>query len=221
MDPHADTEDAQLSAIVKTQAERHAAPAVLRERIVTAIRQGDAQSQQEHKSWQWRQWLNIGAAFAMGIVTSVTAIHFFTALDAQQRLAQEVVASHVRSLMATHLADVASSDSHTVKPWFAGKLDFSPPVHDLAAQGFPLIGGRLDYIDGRPVAALIYQHRQHTINVFVWPRDDHSPAPLVSFAVHGFNGTSWKDETMQYWLVSDTSAEELQQFAQRLRDAKS
>jgi len=212
-------EDAELGAILKAQAERHAAPAALRERIVTAIRDADAQPQREIKTRGWQQWLNMGAAFAMGVIASVTAVYFLTTTHAQDRMAQEVIASHVRSLMATHLADVASSDQHTVKPWFAGKLDFSPPVHDLAAEGFPLVGGRLDYIDNHPAAALIYKHRLHTINVFIWPRDDRSPAPPAAFVAQGFNVTGWQSEAMQFWLVSDLNAGELRQFARALRKA--
>lgn len=214
MDQH---EDNELSALVKTQSDRHAAPAALRERIVTAIRQADAP--RESTPQGWRQWLNLGSSFAMGVVASVTAAYFISAASAQERLAQEVVSSHVRSLMAAHLADVASSDRHTVKPWFTGKLDFSPPVHDLAGEGFALVGGRLDYLGGRPAAALIYRRRQHTLNVFVQPRDDRSPAPPASFAAQGYNVTGWKDAVMQYWLVSDLNAGELRQFAQRLRKA--
>jgi anti-sigma factor RsiW len=212
-------EDNELRALVQAQAERHTAPSELRERIATSIRQAEASSQRASQSQGWRQWLNMGAAFAMGIVASVSAGYFFSAASAQERLAQEVVASHVRSLMATHLADIASSDRHTVKPWFTGKLDFSPPVHDLAAQGFPLVGGRLDYIGGRPTAALIYQHRQHTINVLVWPRDDRSPTPPAAFVAQGYNVTGWKGEAMQFWLVSELNAGELRQFAQQLRKA--
>lgn len=212
-------EDTELSAIVKTRTDRHAAPAALRERIITSIRQADAPSRHEAKTQGWRQWLNMSAAFAVGIIASIITAYFLTTVSAQERLAHEVVASHVRSLMGAHLADVASSDRHTVKPWFAGKLDFSPPVHDLAKAGFPLVGGRLDYIGGRPVAALIYQRRQHSINVFVWPRDNRSPAPPAAFAAQGFNVTGWKDEAMQFWLVSDLNAGELRQFAQQLREA--
>lgn len=216
MDRH---EDAELSAIVKSQADRHAGPAALRERIVASIRQADALSRREAKPRGWRPWLNMGAAFAMGVVASVTAAYFLSAASAQERLAQEVVASHVRSLMAAHLLDIASADRHAVKPWFTGKLDFSPPVHDLAAEGFPLVGGRIDYLAGHPAAALIYQHRKHTINVFVWPRDARSPTPPASFAAQGFNVAGWKGEAMQFWLVSDLNAGELRQFAQRLRKA--
>lgn len=216
MDHH---EDAELGAIMKAQADRHAAPAALREGIVTSIRQAEAESRRDAQPQGWRQWLNMGAAFAMGVLASVTAAWYITAVNAQDRLAQEVVAGHVRSLMATHLADIASSDRHTVKPWFTGKLDFSPPVHDLAAEGFPLVGGRLDYIGGRPAAALVYQHRQHTINVFVMPRGERSPP--AAFAAQGFNVTGWKDQAMQYWLVSDLNAGELRQFGERLRKAAS
>lgn len=216
MDQH---EDAELSAILKAHAERHVAPPALRERIVTSVRQADTPPRREPKARGWQQWLNLGAAFAMGVIASVTAVYFLTPPHAQDHLAQEVVASHVRSLMAAHLADVASSDQHTVKPWFAGKLDFSPPVHDLADEGFPLVGGRLDYIGNHPAAALIYKHRLHTINVFVWPRDDRSPAPPLAFAAQGFNVTGWQSGAMQFWLVSDLNAGELRQFAQALRKA--
>jgi anti-sigma factor RsiW len=212
-------EDNELSALLQAHAERHAAPAALRTRIVSSIRQAEVAVPRKSSSLGWRQWLNMGAAFAMGIIASVSAVYFLTTVNAQERLAQEVVASHVRSLMATHLADVASSDHHTVKPWFAGKLDFSPPVHDFATQGFPLAGGRLDYIGDHTAAALIYHHRQHIINVFVWPRDDHAPTPPKSFSAQGYNVTGWTGGAMQFWLVSDLNAGELQQFGLQLRRA--
>ena len=131
----------------------------------------------------------------------------------QDRLTEEVQSAHVRSLMASHLTDVASSDQHTVKPWFNGKLDFSPPVDDLAAQGFPLIGGRLDYLDGHPVAALVYRRNKHDINLFVWPSADQGQELLASNK-DGYNLYHWNRSGMTYWAVSDLNPQELQSFVE-------
>jgi anti-sigma factor (TIGR02949 family) len=133
-------------------------------------------------------------------------------------IAGAVVDAHVRSLMAEHLFDVRSTDQHTVKPWFLGKLDFSPPVVDLAAAGFPLVGGRLDYVSGRPAAALVYQRQKHTINVFVWPAAG-AGAVSAERTVRGFHVRHWMRNGMAFWAVSDLNDTELTEFARALQAA--
>jgi anti-sigma factor RsiW len=136
--------------------------------------------------------------------------------DSVDAIAQEVVSGHVRALMGEHLFDVRSTDQHTVKPWFLGKLDFSPPVADLAEAGFPLTGGRLDYVAGHPAAALVYTRRQHTINVFVWPEASDAVRPPDARAIRGFHVRHWTRGSMSYWAVSDVNDADLDQFVKLL-----
>ena len=135
-------------------------------------------------------------------------------------LSEQVVSSHVRSLLAGHPADVASTDQHTVKPWFTGKLDYSPTVVDPAAKGFPLVGGRLDYLGNHPVAALVYRADRHVINLFTWPAaytQDGSDSEPVATARQGFHILHWTQGGMTYWAVSDASEDRLRQLARWLR----
>jgi anti-sigma factor RsiW len=133
-----------------------------------------------------------------------------------ESVAEDVVGSHVRALMGDHLLDVRSTDQHTVKPWFLGKLDFSPPVNDLASLGFPLAGGRLDYIAGRPVPALIYKRRDHAINLFMWPEQPATARPAEARTIRGFHMRHWTRSGMSFWAVSDLNDAELEEFVRAL-----
>lgn len=214
-------EDAELSNAIKAQATRHEAPSALRERIAAKLQAAPLIATPRPSRSLWvvlqQQWVGMGAAFAFGLILSLAVVFFHAASSDDDRVLQEVVAAHVRSLMVAHLEDVASTDQHTVKPWFSGKLDFSPPVHDLAIEGFPLAGGRLDYLNQHPVAALVYRRQLHTINLFVWPTDSTSQHEIKLMSRQGFNITAWTDSGMQYWAVSDLNAAGLKTFTQLLR----
>jgi len=132
---------------------------------------------------------------------------------ADEQVLQDVIAGHVRSLMASHLTDVLSADQHTVKPWFEGHVDSAPPVPDLTAQGFPLVRGRLDYLDNRAVAALVYKRQQHVINLFVWPAPLGAARPESMVTRHGYNLVQWTAAGMTYWAISTLNAPEMEAFA--------
>jgi len=165
-------------------------------------------------------WLLTGLAIAAALILGFFVGDAFLRRSANQNLLAEITDAHVRSLAANHLADVASSDQHTVRPWFEGKIDFAPPVEDLATAGFPLVGGRLEYLRGRPVAALVYQRRKHFVNLFIWP-GDHVTEIRDEKPQRGYNIVHWANDGMTYFAVSEISAPELRQFARDFTTALS
>jgi anti-sigma factor RsiW len=191
-------------------------PARLARHVQSAIRK-ESRSR-TRPSYSLFRWLIAAAAAAVLVIAGALAIRSIATRSAEAALAQEVVAGHVRSLMASHLTDVPSTDQHTVKPWFNGKLDFSPPVQDLASEGFPLVGGRLDYLNNQPVAAVVYQRRQHLINVFIWPSAIERSDGNDEWSRQGYNLMHWSRAGMIYWAVSDLNRAELQQFVTLLKD---
>jgi len=160
-------------------------------------------------------WLALAAAIALAAIVASSFLPRLRQPGADQLLATQLIASHVRSLMADHLTDVASSDQHTVKPWLDTKLDFAPPVVDLSSEGFPLIGGRLDYLDNRPVAALVYGRHKHFINLFVWPVASDEPKTPKTITREGYQLLHWADLDFNYWAVSDVNLDDLQLFKQQ------
>jgi len=212
----------------------HKAPTELRERIQSSLREEIAERPARNVAqdtqalfprreprprailWEtsWN-WLALAAAIIFAAIIAFTFVPRLQRPEADQFLATQLIASHVRSLMANHLTDVASSDQHTVKPWLDAKLDFAPPVVDLSQQGFPLIGGRLDYLDNRPVAALVYQRRKHFINLFIWPGETGAARPTMAMSHEGYQLLHWADPDFNYWAVSDVNANDLQTFKQQ------
>src|SRR5437867_4662599 len=208
------------------------APAKLRERIQSSLREEIAkepvrnvvedfpplfptgQRRTVPSAIPWN-WLALAAAIIFAAIITFNLMPRLQRPGSDQFLATQLIASHARSLMANHLTDVASSDQHTVKPWLDAKLDFAPPVVDLASEGFPLVGGRLDYLDNRPVATLVYQRRKHFINLFVWPATSDSAKTTKAITHQGYQLLHWVKADFNYWAVSDVNANDLQTFKQQ------
>ncbi|HEY4068899.1 MAG TPA: anti-sigma factor [Burkholderiaceae bacterium] len=209
-------DDDALSRLIHREAVRHAPPAGLAERIRAELRAAapSAAPARAAPALPWRRWLEAVLVFGAGAAVTALVLLNVALPGAIDRTGDEIAAGHVRSLLDAHLTDVASTDRHTVKPWFAGKLDYSPPVQDLADLGYPLIGGRLDVVHQRPVAALVYRDHQHVINVFVWPASEHTGK---AESLQGFSLVAWSQGGMQFWAVSDAAPQELQAFSQALR----
>ena len=245
-----------VKSAVQAHGMRYVAPDYLKKRIRIALEleQGRAQQQANQDGRrsqspelvlarpapgrnQWLPdfaWLTANWVTMSFTLTLICGVGFFILLNSylampskSELLDREVVSSHFRSLMPNHLTDVISTDQHTVKPWFTGKLDFSPPVYDLAAQGFPLVGGRLDYMQQRTVAAMVYRHHLHVLNLFVWPmssqekdnyklRDGRYTAEGSSSGMQGFHLLGWSQAGMRFEAVSDMNAQDLMEFKRLL-----
>ena len=209
----------EMSQAMAQPGVRYSAPAALRDRIEAALPKPQALPQPLAKPNR-RAVLR---GFAMGSAVSAMAATGLVAIvlrrDDVERIQSEMVSAHLRSLQAGHLTDVISTDQHTVKPWFNGRLDVAPPVVDLTAQGFTLIGGRLDYVDARAIGALVYKRRQHIINLFVaqTANTEHRPARIDT--VRGFNIRHWSERGLDHWAVSDLGKDELADFGEKFEAA--
>jgi len=201
----------ELKASIRSAAPYYTAPAQLQQSVREALHRAAAnEAAAMGRDALWR-WLAIAASILLAISVSWNIRQAQPRTTENDLVAQNILSDHIRSLIGTHLLDVPSSDQHTVKPWFNGKLDFSPEVKDFASEGFPLIGGRIEYLADRNVAVLVYRRRQHVINLFTWP----SSLPSVNeshLARNGYNLLHWTDASMTYWLASDIPMVELQQF---------
>jgi anti-sigma factor RsiW len=192
---------------------RYSAPLALRQRIEAALPQPKAAPSRR----------SVLRGFALGSAVSAMAATGLVAIvmrnDDVARVQSELVSAHLRSLQAGHLTDVLSTDQHTVKPWFNGRLDVAPPVIDLTALGFTLIGGRLDYVDARAIGAVVYRRRQHVINLFVAQTANAERLTARTSTLQGFNIRHWSDRGLNFWAVSDLGADELAEFSDKFETA--
>jgi anti-sigma factor RsiW len=215
-----------MSEAVRLKADYHTAPAWLEERIRAAIPAEPKRGPTRPAWWGWvrpagslvsaADWLRPAASFAaVALLTWVVALGILRPGE-DERITEEVLASHVRATLASRLFDVASSDQHTVKPWLSARLAFSPPVADLSKSDFDLVGGRLDYIGAQPVAVLVYKRRQHMIDVFVWPSEAQKAEQTTTR--DGFNIERFAKNGMSFWMVSDLNRDELEDLARLLAE---
>jgi len=206
----------ELTDLIRSETPHFKASPFLKTRIQATLRKEKSSS--ATIPW-WKHfsptWMFSGLAGAAAVLVILAVGIFWT-----QRiplLAQEAVVNHVRSLQVSHLVDVASTDQHTVKPWFAGKLDYSPQVVDLGPSGYPLIGGRLDVLDHRDVTAIVYQRRKHYINLFIWPRNADSLDGRF-YSQNGYHVLGWTKSGMNYLVVSEVGEKELREFVKMIQD---
>jgi anti-sigma factor RsiW len=194
------------------------APVGLPERVRSALRpRGNVSARPTPRvpAWIASPWITNGLAASLAFLALLVwgLVYLHSLPSAEEFLASEVVASHVRSLMVNHLLDVPSSDQHTVKPWFTGQLNFAPEVKNLADKGYDLIGGRLDYLDNHKTAVLVYKHRKHMINVFIWPAPNAADQALRKLSRQGYHLLHWTRAGLTYWVISDMNETDLQEFS--------
>ena len=209
----------ELRAAINAHVPVFQAPDALRERVRAALGTA-ARARASHRFGARGVWRPLALAASL-VVVALGGWNLALRRAAGETLADQVLASHIRSLMPGHLTDVLSSDQHTVKPWFNGRLDFSPPVYDFAALGYPLLGGRLDYVDGRTVAAVAYGRRQHLINVFIWPATRGAGGAPNTSDRQGYHLLHWTTRDYVYWVVSDLGPAELHDFAHMVQQGDS
>ncbi len=216
-----------LRAATRHGAQYHRAPGELRARIIDALPGAvDAEpvdaAQDDNTGWRrWFTWSPAANAVLAGITAGAVGLSVLTYINQPSPgdlTANAIVASHVRGLISDHAVDVVSTDQHTVKPWFNGRIDYAPDVRDLASAGFPLVGGRVDYIDGQRVAVLVYRRNQHPVDVFVMP--GNSPRGIAERERQGYQLETWTGGDMRYWAVTDASAGDLRKFVQAWRNAE-
>jgi anti-sigma factor RsiW len=189
------------------------APEDVRRQVIAALNRATYPARATESSWQrilrlTGQWSLVPSMAAL----AASLFLFINVPNTEIGLQDQIVSNHVRSLLADHLADVMTSDRHTVKPWFAGKIDFSPPVVDLKNVGFPLVGGRVDYLNGKVVAALVYRHGGHVINLFIWPDASGRDGEATR---ESYNIREWSAGGLAFWAVSDTELADLEKFHKR------
>ena len=213
---HAAPEDARLQAQLialsrrlKAHAPHHAAPDLLRDAVRARLAGPRAKGRAGLRGWA-TGGISAGVAIA-------ACLAIFAVLPRGSTMPDWIAAAHIRALQPSHLIDVPSSDQHTVKPWFAGRLPFSPPVKDLSADDFALSGGRVDALPGSTAAVLVYMRRQHVIDLFIWPTLAHEDRGGGSGAREGYNFVHWQMDGMSYWAVSDLNPNELADFAAKWR----
>ena len=205
---------AATSQLLKQSLVRHSAPDVLKARIRSALAQPDVFEPPAVQRPKHSQWIRMAiACAAVAIISSGVTYEALTRGGGPRGVAEEVITSHVRSLMGGHLTDVISNNTHNVKPWFNGKVDLSPTVPNLDSIGFPLVGGRIDYVQGRAVATVVYSRRQHVINVYSWPRRGPNTDPVAAGSDKGYHLVEWRRDGIEQWAVSDLNTAELMDFA--------